>query len=111
MTARTLVIQPDGTHEYRDVPTMYPAFNQAVLDGGFMECVYGVWDDEQVVFTFDEEGGPYIKNLPRNAKAEELLERIFGQPGMLCGPVAVNGYQADAMTDVPKGVESLFKEL
>lgn len=112
-TAKTLVIQPDGTHEIRDVPTDYPGFNNAVLDGGYMECLYVVPPSGkgEVVFTFDEEGGPLIKGLSRNVTATRLYARLTGIVHMLFGPVAINAFRNGNLFDVADEVVELVKGL
>jgi hypothetical protein len=102
-TAKTLVIQSDGTFEIRDVPIEYPAFNQAVLGGGYVQAMYTLIDDRRFVFSMDEEGK--FKGLPPNHVATRLWYALGGAqllPGdIFCGPVGVNTVDGEELSDVP----------
>jgi hypothetical protein len=107
-----LVIQPDGSAELRDVPTTYPEFNQAVLDGGYMQemrCIAP--DGSQVVFLMDEEGK--YKNLAPNHVATAVWYGMGGAqllPGdVFSGTVAICGAKGEGLTDIPEFAGSALK--
>lgn len=100
-----LVIQPDGSAELRQVPITYPALNQAVLDGGYMQEMRCVTPNgDQVVFIMDEEGK--FKNLQPNLAATGLWYGMGGaqlMPGdVFCGVVAICGAKGENLADIPE---------
>lgn len=107
-----LVIDPDGSSEYREVPTGYPAFNNAVLDGGYMQelrCADS--EGTEIVFIMDEEGK--YKGLQPNYPATNLWYHMGGaqlMPGdIFSGVVAVCGATAENIADVPQSVRTLVE--
>lgn len=110
-----LVIDPDGGAEYREVPTGYPAFNNAVLDGGYMQELR--CQDEsgaEVVFIMDEEG-KYKPGLEPNLAATALWYHMGGDqlmPGdVFCGVVAVCGSKGESLADVPQSVKTVVEQV
>ena len=105
-----LVIEPDGSAEYREIPTGYPALNNAVLDGGYMQEMRCYDEDgHTVVFIMDEEGN--YKNLEPNFAATGLWYRMGGaqlMPGdIFNGVVAVVGSKGENLSDVPQSVRAV----
>ena len=111
--ARMMLVYPTGEASYRDVPTTYPAFNQAVLDGGYMQEMRCVdHDGTEVVFIMDEEGK--LKGLDLNLAATGLWYRMGGSPLMpgdvFCGVVAVCGAKGEGLADVPQSVQTVVEQ-
>ena len=111
-TVQALVIQPDGTFEYRTLPTGYPTFVESFLGQGYLECLYPT---SEIVFWFDEEGGPMFKNLDRNYLATNLFHALgdlrLQHGDVVCGPVAITGRYREEMRDCPPEVTSVFNEV
>lgn len=106
-----LVIQPDGLAEFRDVPITYPALNQAVLDGGYMqEMRCFMPDGGEVVFIMDEEGK--YKNLQPNFVATGVWYGLGGaqlMPGdVFSGVVAICGAKGESLADIPESAKAVL---
>lgn len=101
-TKHALVIQTDGSYEYRDLPIGYPEFASSFLDDGCLEAVIPP-QPAGIRFWFDEEG-KYKALLP-NRLATVLFHALGGRllPGdYLAGPVAITGSDRDGeIDDIP----------
>lgn len=110
MNKEMLVIPTDGMAEYRQVPTGYPALNQAVLDGGYMqEMRCFTPEGEEVVFIMDKEGK--FKNLAPNLAATDLWYACGGaqlMPGdVFSGVVTVCGAKGGELAEIPQSVKAM----
>ena len=102
-SARALVIQADGSYEYRDLPIGYPAFNHSFLPEG--SYVQALNCPGRIMLWFDEEGKLEHKQLPDNPVATQLYRELGGSPLMpgdrLVGPVVVTGSGGEEIADCP----------
>ena len=107
---KVLVIEPDSTMRAEDVPSGFPALNDALFDGGLMQVLYGREKEsgDRVAFLLDEEGK--YKGLEPNMAAFLAWEAFFCdgahlmQGDMLAGRVAICGLSGESFTDVPESV-------
>lgn len=113
-TVRMMLVHPNGQIEFRHVPNTYPEFNNAVLDGGYMQELRAFAPDgSETVFLMDEEGK--YKNLLPNVHATGMWYGMGGarlMPGdVFSGVVAICGSAGSELADVPEPTVLMIKTI